>query len=59
MAPLILSTVISCSDAVGFINKLVSSIKLSPEQKIEIIAEIRKMIPTCPVTIKADESRKK
>lgn len=59
MAPLILSTVISCSDAVGFINRLASSIKLTPEQKVEIITEIRKLIPTCPVTVKKDELRKK
>lgn len=59
MVPLILSTVISCSDAVGIINKIASSIRLSNEQKIEIISELRKMIPTCPVTIKKDEPRKK
>lgn len=59
MVPLILSTIISCSDAVGFINRITFSLKLTPQQKIEIVTEIRKLIPTCPVTVKKDESRKK
>jgi hypothetical protein len=34
-------------------------VDLSPKQKSEIIAELRSLVPTCPVTIKKDESRKK
>jgi hypothetical protein len=59
MVPLIVSTIITCSDAVGIINRIVSSIGLTNQQKIEVIAEFRKLIPTCPVTIKKDEPIKK
>lgn len=59
MVPLILSTVITCSDAVGIVNRIIFSIGLTPKQKIEIITELRKLIPTCPVTIKKDEATKK
>jgi hypothetical protein len=32
---------------------------LSNRQKIEITSEIRKVVPTCPITIKKDEPPKK
>jgi hypothetical protein len=59
MVPLMFSTIISCSQAVGLINRVTSMVDLSPKQKSEIIAELRSLVPTCPVTIKKDESRKK
>lgn len=59
MVPLIAATIITCSDAAGIINKIVSSIGLTNQQKIEVISELRKLIPTCPVTVKKDESIKK
>lgn len=59
MIPVVISTIITCSDAVGLINRIASSIKLTQQQKTEVISELRKMIPTCPVTIKKDEQRKK
>jgi hypothetical protein len=34
-------------------------VDLTPKQKTEIIAELRSLIPSCPVTIKKDEPRKK
>jgi hypothetical protein len=54
MIPLFLTTVISCSDAVKIINRVSSIVGLNAKQRIEIITEIRKVIPTCPVTIKND-----
>jgi len=59
MIPLILSTTISCSDAIGIINKVASMTGLSQTQKNEIIAELRAFVPSCPVTIKKDEPKKK
>jgi hypothetical protein len=50
----ILITVISCSDAVNIINRLVNIANLTNIQKTEIIQEIRKTIPFCPVVIKKD-----
>ena len=59
MVPLMFSTIISCSQAVGLINRVYSMVNLTAVQKAEIIAELRSLVPTCPVTIKKDEPRKK
>lgn len=59
MTPLILSTVITCSQAIGLINRIVSVVGLSSKQKIEIISELKSLVPTCPVTIKSDGNTKK
>lgn len=54
-----LATVISCSQAYQIINRVTSIVGLNEVQKKEIIYEIKKMIPSCPVTIKKDEPIKK
>jgi hypothetical protein len=54
MVALLLTTTISCSDAIKIINRLVSVTGLTPLQKTEIIQEVRKTIPFCPVVIKKD-----
>lgn len=59
MTPLILSTVITCSQAIELINRVISVVGLSPKQKVEIIKEFKTLVPTCPVTIKKDEATKK
>lgn len=47
----LLSTVISCSQALTIIHRLTNVVGLSEVQKTEIISEIRKVIPRCPVTV--------
>jgi hypothetical protein len=51
MIPLLLTTSISCTQAVGIITKLTSVVGLTETQKKEIIIEIKKIIPSCPVKI--------
>ncbi len=59
MIPLVLSTVITCSQTVSIINRVTSVVGLSPKQKAEIVTELKALVPTCPVTIKKDEPKKK
>ena len=59
MIPLVISTVISCSDAISILNKLTSVVGLTQQQKIEITMELRKIVPTCPVIIKKDGPKQK
>ncbi len=54
MVVLLASTIISCSDAISLINRLTKVVGLTEVQKTEIVHEIRKVIPFCPVTIKKD-----
>lgn len=59
MESIFLTTIISCSQAMGALNRLTSVVGLTEQQKNEIIVELRKIIPSCPITIKKDEHRKK
>jgi len=59
MIPLFLSTIISCSDAIKIINRVSSIADLTMQQKVEIINELRSLVPTCPVTIKNNGPQQK
>ncbi len=59
MSAIILTTVISCSQALSIINRVTSVVGLNDKQKFEIISELKKIVPSCPITIKKDEPRKK
>jgi hypothetical protein len=54
MIVLLTTSIISCSQAMGIIHRLTKVVGLTESQKVEIIQEIRKTIPFCPVTIKKD-----
>ena len=51
MVVLIASTIISCSDALSIIHRITKIVGLTEIQKTEIIQEIRKVIPSCPVKV--------
>jgi hypothetical protein len=50
----LLSATISCTQAMGIIHRVTKVVGLTEVQKTEIVQEIRKVIPFCPVTIKKD-----
>jgi hypothetical protein len=52
MVVLFASTIISCSDALSIIQRITKVVGLTELQKTEIVQEIRKTIPFCPVVIK-------
>lgn len=51
MVVLLSTTVISCSQAFGIIDRLRDVVGLSSQQKMEIILELKKLIPSCPIKI--------
>jgi hypothetical protein len=59
MTPLVLSTIITCSQAIQTLNRLTSVVGLTEVQKSQISAEIKKIIPSCPIIIKGNEPSKK
>jgi hypothetical protein len=59
MIPLMFSTVITCSQAISILNRVTSVVGLTNTQKAEIIMQLKTLVPTCPVTIKKDEPKKK
>jgi hypothetical protein len=54
MVVLIASTIITCSQALNVIYRIQRVVGLTEVQKTEIVQEIRKVIPFCPITIKQD-----
>ena len=52
MTPLFLTTILSCSDIAMIANRLVNVKLLTSEQKIEILRELKKVVPSCPLIIK-------
>ena len=51
MVVLFASTIISCSDALSLINRLTKVVGLTEVQRTEIVQEIRKVVPSCPVKV--------
>jgi hypothetical protein len=45
------ATIITCSDALNLVHRLTRVVGLSEVQRTEIVKEIRKVIPSCPVKI--------
>ena len=58
MVALFLTTTISCYDAISIINRLTKVVGLTNQQRIEIIQTIQKSIPTCPLIIKPNDTKR-
>lgn len=54
MTALFLTTVITCSQAQSLLSRIQSQRNVPNHIKIELIEEIKQVIPTCPVKIKTD-----
>jgi len=51
---LLLTASITCIQALNLLQRITKVVGLTEFQKTEIVTEIRKTIPFCPVTIKKD-----
>ena len=47
-------SIITCSQAFGLVNRISNVAGLTPQQRTDLIHEVRKVIPSCPVTIQKD-----
>jgi len=54
MTALFLTTIITCNQAIGIINRIEAKENLSKQIKNELSEEIKKIIPTCPIILKSD-----
>jgi hypothetical protein len=54
MVVFLTTSIISCSQAMNIIHRLTKVVGLTESQKSEIVTEVRKTIPFCPVIIKKD-----
>jgi len=57
MVVFLTAAIITCSDALSVIQRISRVVGLSEVQRTEIIQEIRKVIPSCPVKVIKDERR--
>lgn len=46
-----LVTFLSCSQVQSIVNRLQGIAMLTPQQKIEIVKELKKTVPSCPIII--------
>jgi hypothetical protein len=54
MVVLLSTTIITCSQAMNIVYRIQNVMGLTENQKTEIVQEIRKVIPFCPIIIKKD-----
>jgi hypothetical protein len=54
MVSVFLTTFLSCSQVLGIANRIQVIVGLSYQQKMEIVNELRKVVPSCPVIIKKE-----
>jgi hypothetical protein len=59
MTPLFLTTILSCNQLNSVVSRLESVALLSYKQKIEIINELKKVVPSCPLIIKSNDRTQK
>jgi len=59
MVVLLSATIISCPQALQIIDRLQKIVGLTPIQKSEILVEIKKVIPSCPVIVKTKNEHTK
>lgn len=59
MVGLFTATIISCSDAIGILNRLQKVVGLSQQQKAEVAQVVRQYVPTCPIRIEPDGKPKR
>lgn len=52
MEPLFLVTILSCQQVLKIIDRVGQISILTQEQKHEIVKELRKSVPSCPIIIK-------
>jgi hypothetical protein len=55
MVVLLTTTIITCSDALSVIQRISKVVGLTNLQRTEIIQEIRKVIPSCPIKVVKNE----
>jgi hypothetical protein len=57
MFTLFLTTILTCSDIVMIANRLVNVKLLTSRQKSEILWELKKVVPSCPLIIKSNDRK--
>jgi hypothetical protein len=58
MGTLFLTTILSCQQVIAIANRLVNVSLLTSQQKNEILLELRKTVPSCPLVIKPNDSKR-
>jgi len=51
MVVFLTATIITCSDALSVIQRISRVVGLTEVQRTEIVQEIRKVIPSCPIKV--------
>jgi hypothetical protein len=55
MVVFLTATIITCSDALNLIHRITRVVGLTEVQRTDIVQEIRKVVPSCPVKVVKNE----
>ena len=59
MGYIFLTTILNCNQIMGVLTRLQNIALLTPQQRLEIVTELKTVVPSCPVIIKSNDSKTK
>ena len=59
MGSLFLTTILNCNQVTGILVRLQNIALLTPQQRLEIVTELKTVVPSCPVIIKPNDTKTK
>jgi hypothetical protein len=59
MGSLFLTTILNCNQVMGVLVRLQNIALLTPQQRVEIVTELKRVVPSCPVIIKPNDPKTK
>jgi hypothetical protein len=59
MGYIFLTTILNCNQVMGVLARLQNIALLTPQQRLEIVTELKRVVPSCPVIIKPNDPKTK
>lgn len=59
MGYIFLTTILNCNQIMGVLTRLQNIALLTPQQRLEIVTELKTVVPSCPVIIRPNDPKTK
>ena len=57
MASIFLTTILSCNQVLAIANRVQQALNISHQQRYEVLLELKKVVPTCPVIVTPENEK--
>ena len=57
MASIFLTTILSCNQVLSIANRVQQVLNISHQQRYEVLLELKKVVPTCPVVVNPENKK--